>query len=291
MEHATSYDELRTAIIECLLKPRQQGEIPLSVETLYEEIAQIAKKREMKHDAGAGLVSAWRDGKHGHIFLDETWKARIWDIVWDLIIEGVVRPGTGKDNTWSLPLIHVTDFGRKALADPTTPYDPDGYLKRVRERIPHADPVIMTYLTESMETLRRNCLLSSTVTMGCASEQAMLLLMEKTEEALNPTDQVKYKGAFSKLRSIKQQNEEYQKWFDSHIKPKIKSDKGSDWVTEMENALTFLFSYFRSVRNDAGHPTGTKISREVATSHLVVFPYYLRLIYDTIEWLDAKKPI
>ena len=44
-----------------------------------------------------------------------------------------------------------------------------------------------------METLRRHCLLSSTVTLGCASEQAMLLLIERTAAALEPAAALKLK--------------------------------------------------------------------------------------------------
>jgi hypothetical protein len=45
------------------------------------------------------------------------------------------------------------------------------------------------------------------------------------------------------------------------------------------------------MRNDAGHPTGIVFDRERVNSHLVIFPYYLRVMYDLIDWLGANKPV
>lgn len=72
----------------------------------------------------------------------------------------------------------------------------------------------------------------------------------------------------------------------------LKADgKGTDWLSALENALLFVFSYLRDMRNDAGHPTGVTLGRDVVLSHLVVFPSYVRVFYDLIEWLEAKKPV
>jgi hypothetical protein len=291
MSQPTRDQELRAIILECLSKPRQHRDPPLAVDALYGEVAEIAKARDLKHDTGASLVNAWHDDRNGYPKLHDAWMGRIWSVVWDLIIEGVLRPGIENSGSWALPNVYVTGFGKQVLRHPATPYDPGGYLERLHERVPNVDPVIITYLAESIEALRRNCLLSSTVTLGCASEQAMLLLIEKTGDACSPATRASFQSAMAKLRSIKQQNEEYRNWLDSHLRARLKADKGNDWTSEMENALLFLFNYFRVLRNDAGHPTGTKVSRDQATANLVVFPHYLRLVYDLIEWLGANKPI
>lgn len=283
-------DELRSIIIECLRKPRQHSphSAPFSVNHLCGEVAIVAHARSLK-TIGEGH-NAWHD-EGGRIVPHPHMLAPIWAIVWDLIIESVLRPGTGNEHTFELPHIYVTEYGHKALADQMTPHDPAGYLKRLQERIPKLDPTILIYLAESVETLRRNCLLSSTVTLGCASEQAMLILIEKTADACGPAKKASFEAAFRNLRSIKLQNTEYRKWFDANLRARLSRDKGTDWLTELENALSLLFNYFRTVRNDAGHPTGAKISREEAMAHLVLFPRYLELLYDQMEWLDSNNPI
>jgi len=285
-----THEELRSVVIECLRKerPYDPHSAPFQVDHLLHEVAEIARKRGLKtidncHDA-------WRMN-YDTPELHPNLMAPVWDIVWDLIVESVLRPGTGTEQSFSLPEIHITEHGKKVLKDHLSPYDPEGYLQGLCDKVPNVDSIIVTYLAESVETLRRNCLLSSTVTMGCASEQAMLLLFEKTVDTCDPVKQTALQNALDKHRSIKQQNNEYRKWYEANLRARLKHDKGNDWASEMENALLFLFNHFRIVRNDAGHPTGTKISREEATANLVVFPRYLELIYDMIAWLDANRPI
>jgi hypothetical protein len=279
--------QLRSLVIACLQKDRQNE--PLQISYLFTEVARLAKIRDLQY---SGNINACLENRYGEPSLHPNLVPSIADIVWDLIVEGVLRPGIGRDNTnLDLPHIHVTPFGKEALAGNITAYDPDGYLKALSAMVPEADSVIITYIAESAETLRRNCLLSSTVTLGCASEQAFLLLLEAYREALNVTDQVTFDKASEKARTIKQKHVEFMKWYETKLKPSLKSAFGSDGITELETALTFVVGYFRTNRNDAGHPSEAKFSRNISSAHLVMFPSYLRVIYDVIAWLDTNKPL
>jgi hypothetical protein len=150
-------EELRSVIIECLQKSRP-----------YDPSAALFRREFLFSEI------AWLDNRHGPPELFPRLKGPASDIVWDLIIEGILRPGTGPSGTeFDLPYIHVTEFGKAALQGNVTPYDPNGYLRNLNEKVPNADPVIVKYIAESAETLRRNCFLSSTVTLGCASEKAL----------------------------------------------------------------------------------------------------------------------
>jgi hypothetical protein len=171
-----------------------------------------------------------------------------------------------------------------------TPYDPEGYLNAISRAVPTVDQIIIKYITESAETLRRNCLLSSTIALGCASEKAFLLLLDAYGDALQPTDQAKFSDERNRSWQIKPQHAVFMRWYDAKLKSMLRS-KGRDWITELEDALQFLFSYFRKIRNEAGHPSGVTLSREAVQSHLVIFPAYLRRIYDLIEWIDDNKPL
>ena len=51
-------------------------------------------------------------------------------------------------------------------------------LHTVKTEISIIDPVIIRYLEECLSCFRRNLLLSSAVMLGCASEKAVLLLIE-----------------------------------------------------------------------------------------------------------------
>lgn len=284
-------NQLRSIVVECLQKnrPYDPRSDPFRVEHLFTEVAEIAKARSLKV---TNSVNAWHDsGRMPELHTNV--RGPVWDIVWDLVIEGIVRPGLGNREPYDFPYLHVTEYGKTALQGAITPYDPDGYMKRLAEKVPNADPIISKYIAESAETLRRHCLLASTITLGCASEKAFLLLLEDFQTALNPADQATLTAALQKCRGIKQQHITFMKWYESTLKPALRADKtlSSDWLTELEHALTFVFSYFRDIRNDAGHPTGVEFTKEVVQSHLVVFPSYLRVLYDLMEWIDNCKPI
>ncbi len=275
--------DLRSLVLEVLRKKRDYN-VELRLEYIFVEIAEISKSRGLKYTQE---INAWSMDNNGAKLHVNLWP-RVYDIVWDLIIEGVLRPGN-KKLEFTFPHIHLTEYGETVLKDANTPYDPEGFLQRIREKVPSVDPIVMTYVAESAETLRRGCFLSSTITLGCASETVMLLLIQKTEDALNPKDQAAFKAAFAKLLPIKQKNTEYQNQFEKLLKPKLKGR--GDFVSQIENGLAYMFGYFRVMRNDAGHPTGSTLSREECASNLAVFPHYLGLLYEFMDWLDANKPI
>jgi len=281
--------DMRSVIIEILARdrPYDPGQSPFQLNHLCVEVAIVAKQRALKHTESN---NAWLDNRYGNPELHPNVTPWVWSIVWDLIIEGILRPGTGKSE-YNLPYIHVTDFGKEAIKGSISPYAPDGYLKAITDKVPNADPIIMRYVAESAETLRRNCLLSSTVTLGCASEQAFLLLLEGYRDALNPADQVIFDKAMEKSWMIKPRHAEFMKAFETKLKVKLKRDFSGDWITELETALQFVFGYFRTNRNDAGHPSDAMFSRDISSAHLIMFPSYLRVIYDLIEWLPKNKPV
>lgn len=284
-------NQLRSIVIECLQKerPYDPKSDPFRVEHLLREVAEIAKARALKVTS---TVNAWHDSG-GLPELHANVRAPVWDIVWDLVIEGIVRPGTAKGDQNQFPYLHITEYGKKALQGAVNPYDPDGYMRRLAEKVPDADSIIIKYIAESAETIRRHCLLASTVTLGCASEKAFLLLLDAFETGLKPADKARFTAHLRKCRGIKQQHITFMKWYDATLKPALKADKSwsSDGLTEFEHALTFVFTYFRDTRNDAGHPTGVEFTKELVQSHLVVFPSYLRVLYDAMEWIDNHKPI
>jgi hypothetical protein len=223
--------------------------------------------------------------RHARYFLSRSDQSKVQDIFWDLLIEGVVRPGLGDGSgNNDLPHFHVTDRGRVALSESSpSPYDPDGYLKRLRDQIASIDPVIVTYLAESLHTFRIGCLLSSTVTLGCASEKALLLLIEAYARALAKSRSEKFIKA-TEGKMIKQQFDVFQQRLEDHLKGML----DRDLLADLETRLLGVFSMIREVRNDAGHPTGRVPQRDVCYANLMVFPSYLRKVYDLIGWLDSQ---
>jgi hypothetical protein len=222
--------------------------------------------------------------RRGEALLSPADFACVQNVIWDLIIEGIIRPGLNDGNNNNFPFFHVTERGKQILADgPQAPYDPDGYLKRLTSETPDLDPVIITYLNESLHTFRINCLLSSTIALGCASEKALLLLIDFYADSLPNKMQDKFRKD-TEGRMIKRQWDEFRKMLDSELRTRLPRDLADGLDVE----LNAIFDFIRNQRNDAGHPTGKTIERERAYANLVVFPVYLRKVYALIEWLKAN---
>lgn len=69
----------------------------------------------------------------------------------------------------------------------------------------------MTYLEESIKTYNINALLSSTITLGCASEKALLLLIESYKNAIQDDGKQKKFAQKTEGRMIKRQFDEFTK--------------------------------------------------------------------------------
>jgi hypothetical protein len=277
-----SYEELRSVVIETLKTATggQFNDLRVAVaDTAYrmglliEPTQQTGYRVERHGGSLSGFVLADRD------------YSRTQTIMWDLIIEGIVRPGSGEESgNAELPWFHVTDWGREALKHgPQTPYDPDGYLKKLRLSIPALDPVIETYLNESLRTFRINCLLSSTIALGCATEKALLLLIAAYRDSLPAARSEKFRKNTAG-RMIKRQFEEFRQMLESDLRSKLPQNIAEGLDIELNG----LFEIFRTQRNDAGHPTGKTLERSSIHANLRVVPVYLQKVYELIAWITAN---
>lgn len=272
------YEELRSLFVTWLAK-NQEGEL----HALRRAIFATAKASGLTTDP----QNPASPGRPAHALptegmLSDRDYRRIRDIFWDLLIEGIVRPGMSNGNS-DLPDFHVTDWGKAKLNSAAqSPYDPDNYLKGLCSDVPDIDPIILTYLTESLHTFRIGCLLSSTVSLGCAAEKALLLLIDAYTGWLKSPDKFKQATAG---RVIKRQFDELRKRIDSQLRAELPAECKDGLDVE----LTALFDFIRAQRNDAGHPTGKEISRERAYANLLLFPVYVRRVYSLNDWLK-KNP-
>jgi hypothetical protein len=275
-------DQLRSLVIEFLAQfPESE---PLQLATLKGEIGGMVAKR------GLGGIPPQKGGPPSYfppaLDLPDSVFVRCCDIVWDLIIEGVLRPGDLGDSR-NLPQFHVTLRGRELLKHGSmSPHDPDGYLKRLDSSVPTLDPIIRIYLVESLDTFRYGSLLSSTITLGCASEKAILNLTEAYADALPQHDGEPLKKKF-KRQTIKERYDEFNK--SANDKDRLKSAVPKELKDALETPVKSIFEMYRLHRNAAGHPTGNLLSREEAHAHLIIFPHYIKRLYSLIDWLKTNN--
>lgn len=270
-----SYEQLRSLVIEQLAHLDDTPQL----EKLYSAIARSVVKKGIVPDPHGPNPT-----RHARYFLSPRDLSRTQDVFWDLMIEGIARPGLTDGANMELPHFHLTDWGEQIVSSPApSPYDPDGYLARLTEMIQELDPVILTYLDESLRTFRIGCLLSSTVTLGCASEKAFLLLVDAYANALPAHTRT---GFHKKTagRMLKPVFDVFRKELEGRLQAKLPPDIRED----LDTTLLGVFSLIRRLRNDAGHPTGHTIPRETCYANLVVFPAYLKRVFALIAWLKQQ---
>lgn len=103
------------------------------------------------------------------------------EIIQELENNGFIYEGLagGMGDMSCYPWYTITEYGKEAiLKDDRLPYDPDGYLKALKAKVPDIDDITLTYIGEAVAAYSRHHLLSATLTIGVASENLMLLLIE-----------------------------------------------------------------------------------------------------------------
>lgn len=267
------FEELKHIILECIKK--QGGSFEFK--NFCNAVGAYAVK--------SGIVADPNPSGHQAIYypLQKRDEDRVREILWDLIIERVLTIGAYSGDTW--PWLSVTDYGKKAIAsNPPAPNDSSGYLTRIKNEIPQLDPIIETYLIESVRTYSINQLLSSTITLGCASEKALMVLIDTFRQTFKDSSK---KAAFSKKvddKFIKTQFDEFDKAI-RHILTQMPYELRENYT----NTLTGVFQMIRYNRNAAGHPTGKQVDKDTLFANLQVFIPYCKYIYELKDYLDKNQ--
>jgi len=212
---------------------------------------------------------------------------KLQEIIWELLIQGVLAPGKNSLNI-NLPFIHLTEYGVQCLEeDALLLHDPDGYLKRLQQRVGQGQPldeVVLTYVRESLLTFLAGHYLAATVMLGVASGRCLDLL---TQVYLNAISDKGRKEAFEKKviqagRSIKLRFDALQSELLALTLPVKLKDT-------LDIQLTGIFTLIRYSWNDAGHPTARMVDRDVAHGNLLAFPRYCQRIYELIDHFQSNS--
>jgi hypothetical protein len=219
----------------------------------------------------------------------------------ELYLERIIITGRGlpdrrpdsEDMGW--PFYRPTAYGAKVINYPEyTPYDPDGYLARLRKDISTIDAVILRYAEEALNCLRVDCLLAASVMIGCAAEKAVLLLVEGFGNAISdPAKKIKYEKdtqtwvISKKFDALWQRLEPLTKKQSLAMPPVLSSSLSDDLQVILERT----FDLIRTTRNEAGHPTGKQIERETVHANLILFPGYCRRVYELLNYFASNRVV
>ncbi len=215
--------------------------------------------------------------------LKTTDENKVREILWDFIIQRVLTLGDYHNAGW--PHLSLTEYGSKAINSVgPIPNDSSGYIKALKDAVPDLDPIIETYILESIRTYNINQLLSSTITLGCASERAILLIIDIYADNFKDADRAETFRKKIAGKFIKVQFDEFQK----SVKPLL-SNFPYEIKENFDNTFTGVYQMIRNNRNDAGHPTGKKIDKDSLFANIRVFIPYCKYIYDLKKYLEDHK--
>lgn len=269
-----SVTEIRSLVLEAF-----KNEPSSQYLQVCRDVAEIAVNKKIVPDVGQDVVVHYG----GRYVLTDSDQDKVREIIWNLVVEGVLTIGINASNpAW--PFLKLTEYGSSVInSEIPIPHDPSGYISRVMEDVPDVDPLIITYLNESLRAYQINLVLSSSVMLGCASEKALLLLIDAFINSHDDESRRKSLSDKFKNKMIKRQ-------FDELIRSltTIKSELPSDIEDGLNNVLFGIFEMIRNYRNDAGHPTGVSITKEQVFANIQVFIPYLKKVYQLIRFFNHK---
>lgn len=231
------------------------------------------------HAVQVGVV----DSRWGGQDLPNDVSDRLLDVVWGLIVEGVVVPGTRHGNDgW--PFLRLTEYERKVIdTSVPAPHDPDGYMARLRQNAPSLfdDPRAVLYLSEALSAYRAGNYISATVMIGIVVE----LSIERLGVALLrwlPPAQAKGLETTNSWRAS-----QYFEKVDAKLRT-FRKDLPQDLRNDLDLHLNGIATILRNHRNDAGHPSGREFQRGEVFSFFQMLPEYLKRVHAIALWIESQ---
>lgn len=206
----------------------------------------------------------------------------VFEIMNEFVNAGFLCFGkVGRSSNDGYPWFTITEYGKNAIMqEDWMPYDPEGYIALLKMKIPSIDDITLSYIGEAVGAYNRRYLLSATITMGAASENLMLLLIEAYTNWI--ADTVRKTNFQKKIENkfISTQYKEFKKEFINDLKS-LPKEFQADWETYLDG----IFNFIRLNRNDAGHPTGKQFDAKIIYANLQIFAEYAQFIYKLLQFL------
>lgn len=218
------------------------------------------------------------------VYLSVTDDLIVDEIIWELIVQGVIAPGMNSANR-GLPWIHLTEYGRKSLkTNDFMPHDVLGYMSKLESAVGQTvDGIVTAYVRESLLTFLGGQYIASTVMLGVASERCVDLLIKAYSDAIaDDSRKSTFEEKVAKAgRSVKRR-------FDVLRAGLLDLKLAPELSDALDIHLSGIFTLIRYTRNDAGHPIGQKVEREEAYGNLVLFPQYCKRVYELINYFSTN---
>ena len=285
-----SYEEVRDIVIYIMQNAHSNG--VNNFDKLLDMVAHSLYKQD-------GAMQGRRSFSHGSFAqLHPSDSQLVLEIVWDLFRQGIVTLGLDASNLgW--PWLRLSRFGEIALQHSSCRFhDTAGFLKSLHSEVTDISPESVVYLEEAVAAFYSDCLLSTCVMLGAATEIEFLRLLDVAKN--NDT----YGRYFSRIGDglfIRTKISRFQE----AIKPLLNFLPKSA-TNDLELNLNTGQSIISAARNDSGQPSGANPpSREHVYIYLQFFtpfakqamllrrafnePVFPRLVGAPLPGLEARK--
>jgi hypothetical protein len=182
------------------------------------------------------------------------------------------------------PWFTLTEYGVECIKKgELLPFDPNGYLVSLQNRVPGLDDVTLTYLREAISTFNRNFYLSASVALGVAAESLIIRMIDSYISAfVNPQRKANAEGRYEG-KQLRAQYGIFKQDFAS-LRPTLPRDLYGDFETHLDS----IFQLIRMTRNDSGHPSGTVPERAVVAANLQAFPYFAQRVLAIVKHFEGN---
>lgn len=249
---AASYEELRDAVVACLL-----GDQGRAVPDQW-----VGLKNSV------GLEIARRRGEPTNIYpppnISRADAELLRDVFWDLFRQGHITLGLD-DNNPEWPFFRLSHFGQRTLKE-GSPYrftDSASFISMVRQNAPDLDALTQLYLEEAIGSFYAGCMLAACVMLGVAAEHRVELLIAAAERS------PRFPNAFASIsaeRGILKRTRKLIALLQPHLKA-----MPSDLREGLETHFQSIQEVIRVARNDTGHPTGEIKNRQTVYVYLQLY--------------------
>lgn len=254
---------------------------------LLDELKRIERTFNIHHFVSLISEQQQREGKHPDIDLNA-----VLEHYQNLYLDGWFIPDFSQN--WTGGWVKLSSYGHAQLELEYKPVflDPINTVKELKEAVPNIDTIAVKYYAESLMSIKKRLFLAAAVTMGCASERSILVLIEAVQEHHDDdelNEQFKNKRSIKSkfellLETIKQRNLKNELTEQYSGTPET-VEKIKALFVDVDTHLEQMFSIYRINRNDAGHPTGRDFSLDVVKAQAAMFRRYCEVIYRLIEFL------
>ncbi len=285
------YQILRSLVLKALQdNPQSSGGLRKSL-TSFISIKDDVQQLAIKHEVFPSEEECKQNGINDYFqyYREKRLKPideeNINQIIWDLIIDRILTPGSNSSNP-DLPNLRLTKFGHAIINQEAPPfYDPQEYASLIKSFTNELDPLIEQYVIEGLNCFGKRLLFAAAVMFGAAAETAILILLDAIGKAeADP----KRKEKVEKLLNGQTKLPEIFK----AIQDAMLRAKGTMPYSVYQGSEQHLLSFFEMIRvqrNDAVHPAAGKVDKTKVFLTIQTFPTALAVLYQLVGWFSVNK--